>query len=128
MPHQSKDVVCIEMQGPPVRLSAKVALALSMAFHELATNAAKYGALSKAEGRALISWHIETDNQESSVVIEWREVGGPIVKPPTRRGFGSRLIERGLAQELGGRARIDYHPGGVTCEIVSPLRLSEAVA
>ncbi|HEY4029660.1 MAG TPA: HWE histidine kinase domain-containing protein [Caulobacteraceae bacterium] len=103
--------------GPPIEVSPRQALALSIALHELATNAAKYGALTTPQGLVDIAWRL--DGQE--MVLTWRESGGPAVSPPTRRGFGSRLLERGLLAELGGRARVDYDPGGVVCEFRAPL-------
>jgi two-component sensor histidine kinase len=90
-----------------------------MALHELATNAAKYGALSSPSGRVEVTW--ETKAQR--LWLNWREAGGPPVKAPTRRGFGSRLLEQGLLRELGGRTRIDYPADGVRCEIEAFLGL-----
>jgi two-component sensor histidine kinase len=93
-----------------------------MVFNELATNASKHGALSnEAAGRIDIGWKIEPTPEGNRMRLRWHEIGGPPVSPPTHRGFGSRLIERGLAQELDGEARLDYAPGGVTCEIVMPI-------
>ncbi|WP_232631803.1 sensor histidine kinase [Methylobacterium sp. Leaf118] len=110
------------LSGPDLRLQPRVALALGLVLHELCTNAAKYGALSVPEGRVAITW--EADPPENGVRrlrLTWSEAFGPAVVPPTRRGFGSRMIERGLAAELGGGARIDFPPSGVTCEITACL-------
>jgi len=101
------------ISGPEYSLEPKPALALSMALHELATNALKYGALSTAAGSVTVSWVVEGDELR----LIWRETGGPPVSPPQRRGFGSRLIERGLAAELGGTAELDFHPDGVVCRL-----------
>jgi two-component sensor histidine kinase len=90
---------------------------LNMAFHELATNATKYGALSRPGGRVDITWL--TDDE--AVLIDWRESGGPPVPTPTHRGFGSRLIERGLARELGSQARFAFLPEGLRCHIRLPI-------
>lgn len=106
-------------KGPLVRLSPKVALSLSMAAHELATNAVKYGALSNDTGRVDVNWTV----QDGRLRIEWRESGGPTVVAPQRRGFGSRLVERGLAGEMGGTAQLTFEPGGVVCVIEAPLDL-----
>ena len=108
----------ISIEGPQVRVGPTVALAISMALHELATNAAKYGALSGAAGRVTIVWRSEG---EAKVALEWRESGGPPVTPPTRRGFGSRLLMQGLAAELGIGARMDFDPAGVRCVFVAPV-------
>jgi two-component sensor histidine kinase len=105
------------LHGPEVTLNPRVALSLSMAFHELATNAAKYGALSTAEGRVEIRWETSRDELR----IRWQESGGPPVATPLRRGFGTRLIERTVAGELNGKAVPDFAPTGLSCEIVMPL-------
>ena len=105
------------VSGAEVRLSPKTALALAMALHELATNAAKYGALSNEAGRVEVHWEIDGGRFR----MRWTERGGPPVSPPARRGFGSRLVERGLAAELGGMVRLVYEPEGVVCTIEAPL-------
>jgi len=107
--------------GPFVRLSPRQALAFSMAVHELATNATKYGAISNDLGRVQIAWSIDRDHREGLLKFRWVEEGGPSVMPPQRAGFGSRLIQRGLSTELGGDATIDFRPGGVVCVISSPI-------
>lgn len=108
--------------GTDVRLDAKTALNLAMVFHELATNAAKYGALSTTgAGIVAITWQVEPGPQGDELRLWWRESGGPTVTPPRRRGFGSRLIESGLAQMLNGEVHLDYDPEGVACRIVMPL-------
>ena len=89
-----------------------------MAFHELASNAAKYGAFSVEKGHVNLSWS-EADRQ---LAIEWREEGGPTVQAPGRRGFGSRLIERGLARELDGTVELDFNPSGVVCRMRFPIK------
>ncbi|WP_245435368.1 sensor histidine kinase [Microvirga calopogonii] len=114
----------IHMRGPKVRVSPRMVLSLSMALYELATNAAKYGALSNDNGEVDIVWDLQSpspDSEEQQLVLSWRERGGPTVKPPTHKGFGSRLIERGLGAELGGKAWVSYAPGGASCEMVLPI-------
>jgi PAS domain S-box-containing protein len=103
----------INTTGPDVRLKPKIALAMAMALQELATNAVKYGALSLNSGLLTISWRLH----QSRLTLRWAESNGPVVKPPLRRGFGSRLIERNLAAELGGEVIIEFAASGVTCDI-----------
>jgi PAS domain S-box-containing protein len=108
--------------GDNVRLPPKAALTLAMVFHELATNAMKHGALSIHDaGRIEIAWHVEPTSQGDRMRLRWLESGGPPVTSPSRKGFGSRLIEQGLAKELDGEVRLDYEPAGVVCQIVMPV-------
>ena len=109
-----------DVDGPVIRLLPKSALAVAMAVHELATNAAKYGALSNGSGRISVHWTIP-ERDEPHLQIVWTETGGPKVAAPSSKGFGSRLIERGLAGQLGGEAVIDYRETGVVCRIMAPL-------
>lgn len=108
-----------DLSGPSVLLPQKAVAALSLALHELGTNAAKYGALSTPSGRVAITW--KHDPETGSFSLCWKESGGPHVTPPTSRGFGSRLIERLLAAELNGSSTIVYNPSGVQCEIEAML-------
>jgi two-component sensor histidine kinase len=110
-----------ELQGPAVSLSAKQALALSMALHELCTNAVKYGSLSNDKGRVQIQWLVSGPSGAKLLQMQWTEAGGPQVKKPSKSGFGSRLIERGLARDLQGRARLDFEASGLKCVIETPL-------
>ena len=107
--------------GPDIRLSPKTALAIAMALHELSTNALKYGALSIPGGCVDLSWAVCGEGAAPRFFMEWRERDGPPVTPPKRAGFGTRLIERGLASELGGNVRLAYEPGGLVCTIEAPL-------
>ncbi len=114
-------VARIALDGEDVRLQPKAALTLAMVFHELATNAAKHGALSDgAAGKVAISWRVEPTPHGDRMHLQWVESGGPPVTPPRRKGFGSRLIEVGLAQELDGEVSIDYAPTGLVCRIAMP--------
>jgi len=106
-----------DVEGEPLRLAPRAALAMAMALHELGTNAAKYGALTAESGRVAISWRLDGER----LLLEWRESGGPPVQPPTRRGFGSRLIERGLEADLGGSAALRFEPDGLLCRIDASL-------
>ena len=105
------------VSGPAVHLGPNVATAMALALHELATNAAKYGALSRPEGQVALNWAIE----DGGFRLTWRERGGPAVSPPTRTGFGTRLIQRGLANELRAQVSLDYAPEGLTCTLTAPL-------
>ena len=108
--------------GPDVRLQSKAALTVAMVFHELATNAAKHGALSNAAtGKVDITWKVEPGAPNDRMRLRWQESGGPPVTHPSRKGFGSRLIEGGLARELDGEVRLDYAPAGLVCQIVMPV-------
>jgi two-component sensor histidine kinase len=104
--------------GPPVLLRAEDVQAMSMAVHELATNARKYGALSTADGRLTISW---TFDEADTLTLTWREEGGPPVVAPSRAGFGSRMILQ-LAQQLGGDIRHDWRPTGLVAELTATLQ------
>lgn len=109
------------VEGPGVRLLPRTALALAMAFQELATNAVKYGALSSPRGCVEIVWTLRESTPNLWLDLRWSERNGPKVERPKRRGFGSRLIERSLARDLDGRVEIAFVPAGVTCTVHAPL-------
>jgi PAS domain S-box-containing protein len=111
----------VTLSGEVVHVPPRVALMLSMAVHELATNAAKYGALSSSAGRIEVAWEAKADGTVPRLLLSWREQAGPPVAPPTHKGFGTRLLEHGIETELGGRALIQFPPGGMRCEIDVPL-------
>ena len=106
--------------GPPVALPPAAALSLGMIFHELATNAAKYGALSSAAGRVFVDWSV-ADQTDRRLTLSWRETGGPPVVEPERRGFGSRLIERNVRHDLGGTVETHYENNGFAADFSIPL-------
>lgn len=108
----------VAIAGPAVRLRPKAALAISLALHELTTNAAKYGALSAPGGMVHIAWGMSG----GKLLLDWQERGGPPVSAPTRRGFGLLVIERSLAYEVNGRSRLDFAPAGVAFHVEMPLR------
>jgi PAS domain S-box-containing protein len=117
-------VARFSVKGEDVSLAPNTALTLAMVLHELATNAAKHGALSTAEAGSIdIAWEFDVSPQGDRMRFRWQENGGPPVNPSGRRGFGSRLIEGALAHELGGDVRISYGVAGVTCEINMPTPL-----
>lgn len=120
-PLAAADRDAFDVAGPELRLRPKAAVPLAMALHELCANAAEYGALASAAGRVRIAWEVGETGEQRSLHLHWIESGGPPVAPPSRRGFGSRLIERGLAHELGARVRLDHRAEGVTCDIDVPL-------
>jgi two-component sensor histidine kinase len=111
------------MHGPPLRLKPNVALSLSLAVHELCTNAAKYGALSNADGRVELTWRVRP---EGRLHIRWAENDGPPVECPSRTGFGTRLIKGALARELDARVDLEFRPAGLVCEIDMPLARASA--
>jgi len=106
----------VHLDGPEVMLPPQLAVSLSMVVHELSTNAIKYGSLSRAGGSVAVSWSITGQQGARRLHIDWVERGGPPVEQPSRRGFGARLIERGLAGDAG-RAVLDYAPEGLRCSI-----------
>ncbi|MBS0362857.1 MAG: PAS domain-containing protein [Proteobacteria bacterium] len=116
------------LTGPSVALSSAQALALGLLFHELATNAAKYGALSSPDGCVEVDWRLRKRRGGADLEIDWEERDGPAVATPTRHGFGSRLIERSLQGQLGGEASLTYAPAGLRCRIRLPLRAGAAVS
>jgi two-component sensor histidine kinase len=116
----------IRMTGPKVPLSPRLAVVLSMIVHEIATNAAKYGALSNDAGTVELTWDLLGEHDAAKQLpgklrMIWRETGGPVVVAPIQRGFGSRLIERSARDQLGGEATVDFLPRGVVYTISCAL-------
>jgi two-component sensor histidine kinase len=101
------------VDGPQILLEPGVAQAVAIALHELATNAAKYGALSQSNGEVHVQWSHAADGQ---LHLRWIETGGPAAQQPTRKGVGARLIE-GMISQLKGKVRFDWRKGGLVCEI-----------
>ncbi len=114
----------LTITGQDLRVSPKPAVVMALAFHELAINALKYGALSAPGGHVDIRWSVQPDDQ---LYIEWAERGGPPVRPPERRGFGSRIVQLALPGELGGAVDVDYRAEGLRCTIRSPLAALDKV-
>lgn len=110
----------VTIKGEKIRFPPKAALALGIAFNELATNAVKYGAFSNAAGSIHIEWKVESGANGPRLTLVWWEKDGPPVAPPTRKGFGSRVIERGLAHELEGVVHLDYRKEGLVCTMDIP--------
>lgn len=111
----------VDLLGPRLRVRPKIALSLSMAFHELCTNAVKYGALAGVEGRVELGWSVRRSAGENWLRIRWKESGGPAVEPPSRTGFGTQLLERAIARELAAQVQLRFLPRGVVCDIEAPL-------
>jgi two-component sensor histidine kinase len=105
------------LSGTAIDVPPKHALALSLALHELATNAIKYGALSRPEGHVTVRWGV----QHGSLHLNWEESGGPPVAPPTQKGFGSRLLEQLIAHDLDGDTKLDFDVSGLRCSITAAL-------
>jgi len=105
----------VRIGGPTIWLESRIAVTVAMALHELSTNAIKYGALSTEAGTVDFTWRVE--DAPRRLLLEWRERGGPAVTPPTRRGFGTRMLERALAGDLKAQVRLDFAPEGLVCTI-----------
>jgi PAS domain S-box-containing protein len=125
-PHCAGAAERCSLEGPVIHLRPEAALALGMAVHELAANAAKYGAFSVAHGVVEICWRFTKRDTQRCLEFSWRESGGPPVAAPRRRGLGSQLIEHGLAYELGGQAHLAFEPAGVCYALTAPLETMEA--
>jgi len=107
--------------GPSVPLAPRLAVVLSMIVHEIATNAAKYGALSNETGTVALNWEVTKEDAVPKLRLIWTEAGGPPVVAPVQRGFGSRLIERSARDQLGGEATVDFLPRGVVYTVTCAL-------
>jgi PAS domain S-box-containing protein len=110
----------LHIEGPPIEVGARDVPMLHMGFHELATNATKYGALSVPGGKVKVAWETIADPAET-VLLTWSESGGPLVRPPVRKGLGSSLVEHALASEFAGEIEITFPPQGVVCTMRLPL-------
>ena len=111
----------MRIEGPAVELHPRVALNLTMALNELVTNAVKYGSLSSAAGTLSLAWRLRQEAGRPVIDFEWQERGGPSVTPPTRRGFGTRLMERCIERDLAGEFDLVFDPEGVSCRMIFPL-------
>lgn len=114
----------VRLRGEPIALWPRAALALALTFHELATNAARHGALAVPQGRLRVDWEVVASQGEGPglLAIDWRESGGPSAEPPQHKGFGLQMLERSLRYDLKGATRLDFRPEGVHCRIEIPLR------
>jgi len=108
----------ISFSGPPLQVPSRLTIPLTLALHELCTNACKYGALSTAHGQVYIAWEHECgDDDDVSLHLRWTERGGPKVTQPSRQGFGTRMIRTALASDAGSKAELRYCPEGLVCNI-----------
>ncbi len=117
-PYRTNETTQIVAEGPKLTVRPQIGVALMMILHELTTNAVKYGALSAPAGMLRVSWHRKGAGIHERIHVQWSETGGPKVKPPSRQGFGTKLIERSTAHELGGEARLEYLQEGVRAELI----------
>ena len=115
-PYRTDDVERVSCDGPAILLQPSTAQTLALALHELATNAAKYGALSAPGGRIRLSWELEP----KGLVLSWKEIAGPPVNTPRTTGYGTRVVRAGIEQQLGGSATFDWNPDGLQCSMVIP--------
>ena len=118
LPYRGQSASRVRIDGPSIMLEPNTAQTIAISLHELATNAAKYGALSAANGHVEIAWSPTADGRLS---LRWIESGGPAVTPPTRSGFGTRIMENIIAGQLRGEVRFDWRDQGLSCEIALPL-------
>jgi PAS domain S-box-containing protein len=115
-PYQTR-ASAFDATGPDFKVDSNTAVGLALTLNELATNAVKHGALTSPNGSVAISWQLENSHME----LVWRESGGPPVTPPTKRGFGTRMIERGLASKLRAAVKIEFEPDGLVCTLAAPV-------
>jgi len=108
----------VHIDGPKLLLEPNIAQTIAIALHELATNAAKYGALSVVKGRVEVKWSLAANDR---VILTWTEKGGPAVKKPTRQGFGTRVMEGMIREQHKGDLRLDWRAKGLACEIILPV-------
>jgi PAS domain S-box-containing protein len=116
-PYRQDDGVRVRIDGPKLLLEPNTAQAIAVTLHELSTNAAKYGALSIPEGKVHVEW---SQAKDGNLTLRWTEAGGPPVKPPIRRGFGTRVLDTMIRGQLKGEMRVDWRAEGLVCEITLP--------
>ena len=111
----------VRLDGPAIKVGPQAAMTLTLVFHELATNAIKYGALSNGTGKVELTWKMLGPDDQAELWIQWAEHGGPPVTPPDRRGFGSRLICAAAGRSLRGRAELEFPISGVVWTLIAPM-------
>jgi PAS domain S-box-containing protein len=122
LPYLAARAESVSLSGPATHLTPRQVVTMMLVMHELAVNAAKYGALSQENGRVAIGWSIDRQSSGRILRLRWTERGGPPVRAPERMGFGTALIERSIAHELDGHTSLEYRPEGLVCELHFPLR------
>ena len=120
-PYRRGDGTRVNIEGPNLLLEPNAAQTIAVVCHELATNAAKYGALSVADGRIVVAW---TSTSEGRLVLRWNETGGPPVTKPTHEGFGTRVVGK-MVQQSKGEVRFDWRPEGLACEVAMFVNAAE---
>lgn len=120
-PYRDSEAAAATADGPPIALPPRRAVALALVLHELATNAAKHGALSVPGGKVGVRWEVREEDGARRVRLVWQETGGPEVRPPARKGFGTGLIEQALKLDLEGMGGLRFEPQGLVCELSFPL-------
>lgn len=128
LPGQHPSSGRVRLHGQHVRLTPRATVCLGMILHELATNAAKYGGLSRPTGSAAVSWSLVEEDETVNLCLLWEEAGGPPVSPPVRPGFGLNFVRRSLRHDLGGTADVTFQPAGLTCRISMPARAAVRAA
>jgi two-component sensor histidine kinase len=120
--YEARDRTRIHIEGPEVSLVADIAIPVGMAFHELASNSSKFGALSVGKGHLDVRWSVSIKDGEEIVIFDWRERDGPMVSPPLRRGFGTTLLEKVVAVQCDAEVELTYNPDGFHFKMALPLR------
>ena len=120
--YDTSDKSRVVLEGPNVALVADIAIPIGMAFHELASNSSKYGALSRPTGRLEVRWSVSNSEGERMLNLDWLEKGGPKVEQPRRRGFGTTLLEKVVAVQCQAEVELNYHPDGLRFALALPLR------
>jgi two-component sensor histidine kinase/DNA-binding response OmpR family regulator len=123
-PYRVGDVRKVKMSGPRALLAPEKAQTLALVLHELATNAAKYGALSTLAGEVHVDWEVQNGN----LILQWTEAGGPPVAAPTAKGFGTRIVNSSIQHQAGGTVSLDWHPQGLRCRLTFPAGMREAAS
>ena len=126
-PYNDEEGGRIRLDGPKIEMVADLAVPTGMAIHELTTNAAKHGALSLPQGRIFVTWNARRSGADQVLVLDWTESGGPPVEPPTRRGFGSTLLERVLKVQCQAEITFDYRPSGLHFHMEAPIPSTRSV-
>jgi two-component sensor histidine kinase len=118
----------VRLAGPDIQFLSDVAVSFGMAVHELTTNAAKFGALSRSKGHVEVNWEIRSEDGAETLRLEWLEQDGPPVEEPTYEGLGSKLLKRVLTTQVGARVATEFRPEGLRCVVEMPLEALSGAA